>query len=178
MAFNQGASSGNLVLIEKQTASASASITFTTGITGYDEYVLTYIGVTCSDAAINILIQFSTNGGATYDASALYSVSGYVSLSIGITSQHVPSGTFANIGSVSFDPGVGACGQVNLYNLNSSTLNKTLTCSYVGYSAAFGTGGGNLQGIYANNTVVNAFQVFPATGTITTGTFKLYGVAN
>jgi hypothetical protein len=58
---------GNMVLLSTQTASASASISFTTGITStYKEYMFIFNNI--HPATDNAHFQFkSTDGGSTYD---------------------------------------------------------------------------------------------------------------
>ena len=77
MSYNENPSyglknpSGSMVLIQSQTASNSASLTFTTGITSiYDQYILNWYGVTVSGTEIVLQLQYSTDGGATYDSTA------------------------------------------------------------------------------------------------------------
>jgi hypothetical protein len=59
---------GSLTLISSQTASASASISFTTGIDStYDEYVFKFIGIHPSGDDANLEFNFSTDGGSNYN---------------------------------------------------------------------------------------------------------------
>jgi hypothetical protein len=61
------AGGGTLVLLSTQTASASANISFTTGIDStYDEYVFKFINIHPSVNDTDITFQASTDGGSTY----------------------------------------------------------------------------------------------------------------
>ena len=62
------ASGGTLILLSTQTASASATISFTTGLDStYDEYIFKYIN--CHPATDSVGFQFnmSTDGGSNYN---------------------------------------------------------------------------------------------------------------
>ena len=67
-AYNASVATGGMVLISTQTASASASIEFTTGIDStYKEYVFYYINL--HGGTNNVFAQFnmSTDGGSNYN---------------------------------------------------------------------------------------------------------------
>jgi len=182
MAFNQGASTGNLVLIQEQTASNSANLEFKTGITGYDQYVLMFYGVLGSAANDQLIINFSTDGGVSYDTGANYAYTGYVNgTSLALTQQVNGGATFGELLSLI---GIGTAatqssGQANFYNLGSSVFHKQFFCNSVGFSDAYGYINANLATNYVNTAIVNAFRIsLNSGGNIVTGTFKLYGVAN
>jgi hypothetical protein len=64
---------GNMILISSQTASNSASISFTTGISStYKEYQFYFINIKGRDTGTNpdFNFQASTNGGSTYGVTA------------------------------------------------------------------------------------------------------------
>ena len=59
---------GSLTLISSQTASASASISFTTGIDStYDEYIFKFINIHSSGTNIYFTFNLSTDGGSNYN---------------------------------------------------------------------------------------------------------------
>ena len=62
---------GNLKLIQEQTASNSASISFTTGIDStYDVYIFKFMGVNPATDGANFTFQASTDGGSSYGVTA------------------------------------------------------------------------------------------------------------
>ena len=64
---------GGLVLLEQHTASASASLDFTTGITStYDQYIVEIIQIVPTTDAVPIALQVSTDGGSSYDTGNNY----------------------------------------------------------------------------------------------------------
>ena len=61
------ASTGDLVFISKQTASSSASISFTSGIDStYKEYVFYFVNIHPATDAVKFQFNLSTDGGSTY----------------------------------------------------------------------------------------------------------------
>lgn len=178
MAYNAGASSGNLVLISSQVASASSALTFTSGITGYLNYLLTYTGVVVSNNNATLYARLSSNGGSSYIATG-YENAGVVSTTTGIF-QFVNNTTtqIQLMDGILTGAGLAANGQCTLYGLNSSTLYKNFyyTSGYrIGFDSSFSYK--SAAGELADTTSMNALQVTIDAGTFS-GTFKLYGVRN
>src|SRR6056300_802333 len=66
--FGSISSLGSLTHISKATASASASISFTSGIDStYKEYVFYFVNMHPSTDGVKFLFNFSTDGGSTYN---------------------------------------------------------------------------------------------------------------
>ena len=64
---------GALVLLEQHTAATSATLDFTTSITAaYDEYMIEFVNIIPVSDGIPFQMLVSTNGGASYDTSAIY----------------------------------------------------------------------------------------------------------
>ena len=67
-AYNAAISTGGMVLLSTQTASASASISFTTGIDStYKEYQFYFINLHASDDNSAFQFNMSTDGGSNYN---------------------------------------------------------------------------------------------------------------
>ena len=179
-----GGGSGNLVLIQEQVASNSADLTFTSGISGYDNYVLKFNNVIASVNNADLYIQFSTDGGSSYSA-VNYITTGWQSLEgIGLSNiSSIAQGCALATWGADFSLGAAypTDGYFNLYNLTSGSIIKNVQ--------AFSLGQGNSGGVHVVScnvntqwqvtTAVNALKVqFSAAGNITSGTFKLYGVQN
>jgi hypothetical protein len=176
---NSNPSSGDLVLIQSQTASGSSGLTFTTGISStYDVYYLTYYDVTLAGGDGSINMQYSINGGSSYISSASYAIGGWGSNSNGASGVYaIASGTaFLLEGAQTDGTIIPANGKFYLYGLSSSILNQTIT------GATFSNQAGTVRntdfsGQLTNTAAVNALQIFPGAGTFS-GTFKLYGIVN
>jgi hypothetical protein len=62
------ASGGTLVLLSTQTASASATISFTTGLDStYDEYIFKFIDIHPATDSVGFQFNMSTDGGSNYN---------------------------------------------------------------------------------------------------------------
>jgi hypothetical protein len=62
------AGGATLVLLSTQTASASANISFTTGIDStYDEYIFKFINIAPSNRQVTFQFNLSTDGGSNYN---------------------------------------------------------------------------------------------------------------
>lgn len=173
-----GSSSGNRVLIESQTASASSSIEFVTGVTGYDLYEITFYGVTTlgNGATKRIVLQLSTNAGSSWITSADYYVGGvYSGASSGGGNYSINGETYVRLLDNNDDASATPCSSnIQLSSLGSTTLNKTLQ--------AWTTGAGSnvyyvsISASVLTLSAINGIKIFPINGTFTTGTFNLYGI--
>ena len=178
-------SGGALNLISTQTASASASISFTSGIDStYDSYVFKFINIHAS-AAQDLSFQTSINGGSSYGVTATttnfraYHDEGGTDTALVYTSavDLAQSTNFIllNYGSVGTDNDDNCVGTLTLYNPSSTTFVKhfiSTTNTSIGYSIQNFTAG------YFNTTsAINAVQFKMSSGNIDDGIIKMYGVS-
>jgi hypothetical protein len=176
-----GGAAGALVLLEQHTAAGSTSLDFTTGISAtYDQYLFEIVNVQPT-ADSHLLIQMSTDGGATYDSGTNYD-DYYHSRNRfnfeGNGSEAATKITTTN-GDHNHSLNTGICGQIRLYQPGSTTMYKTIMGDLtinaggpVGY-----VGNGQFSGWYRSFTAVNAIRFFMSTGNIATGTIRMYGIA-
>lgn len=164
-AISTGAAPG-LVLISSQTASSSASLTWTSGIssTNGNNYLLTFYGL-IPTASVQIIVQISTDGGSTYKTTGYVNITGLGSDTNGIYINPSQAGKSAGV--------------VTLFNLTSGT-------DFVGLifngNANFKTGGSPVAtagpvgcGFYNTaSQTVNALKVLAVDGSNFSGTFSLY----
>lgn len=170
--------SGNRVLIQSQTASASSSITFSTGITGYDRYELDIYGVTISSGDAQMYMQLSTDGGSSWITTSTYYTGGFSGNAAG------GAGAYSSNGSSSFLMEAAEADSttnpyaatVIFYNMGSSSLYKQITATTI--SNQNNSRLTCFAGTLTTTTATNAIKFFLANGTMTTGTFKLYGILN
>jgi hypothetical protein len=182
MSYSQGASSGNLVLIQNQSAAGLTGVQFKTNVTGYDVYFLQFYNIVAS-ANLNdyMILNFSTNGGSSYDTTAIYSFGGLLCIpGTGLSDQSVSGSTSYRMAGLGDNSTAVATlnGQCYLYSLGTSSYSSMFsTCS--GHSSGFGYDSGFFGGTYANAAVVNAFNIsLLSGGAFTSGTLKLYGIQN
>jgi hypothetical protein len=165
---------GALVLVEQHTASASASLNFTTCITStYDTYLVTLVDLAVGTDADNIYVRMSTNGGASYDSGANYSIQHLTLNTSSVPSNASSLSQISIAGSVSSASAVS--GEFFLYGPLSASLAKVIEgkTSYI----TSGRIGHTFTGAYEVATAANAFQLIASTGTLASGTARCYGVA-
>lgn len=163
--------------ISTATASASASIEFTGLSSSYKKYKVVMTDVKPS-ANANMEVRLSNDGGSTYEAGSTYYE--YIQWGFGTTSVSVSNSTGADHIEVA---GINMSNATN----DSSNLEVDITNhSSSGFTGIFAQGlffnsgsprrvGGS--GSTAAAEVNDAIQFIPSSGTITSGTFKLYGLA-
>jgi len=161
---------GSYNLISTQTAAASASIDFT-GLTTYTNYQLTMSNVVLSSSAVNLLLAVSDDNGTSWKNS------GYLS---GLNYNAYNSATITNANNTtsfvignSLDNTDVYSATLNIFNVNIA--NPFIMIGNAAYTDTVITDfvtvllGGNAA------VSVNAIRIIPASGTITSGTFSLYG---
>lgn len=167
--------SGNRVLIQTINANNTPTIDFVTGVTGYDLYEVDFYGVRTA-GSIDQAIVFSTNGGATWQATNYNSANiiGYPNTGGfgGFTGQTelVICTTTTDDTVLTFN------GNFKFQNLGSATLAKSV------FGSSLSEFGGGLYylaaGYWIGTPAVNGIRFTPDAGVYVSGTFKLYGIAN
>lgn len=154
---------GGWFLIQTQTASSSATIDFTTGITTtYAFFVFMIADILPATANTSLSMLYSTDGGATYISSLTY-----------MNGASAGNGVTVSVNQSNADPGL--VGSIWNYNVATSTA----TYSYVNMMYWDNSGPfTNQQQASTNktNTTVNAFRFIYSSGNIASGTISLYGI--
>jgi len=180
---------GNLVLISEQTASASATIEFTSGIDStYPIYKFEYINCHPSNSPVPFQVNFSSDGGSNYNVTKT---------SAGFQAYHRENGTSPFLGyatslqttqstgeqmiaggSVVNDSDSGVSGYMFLFDPSSTTYVKqymTVANSFDSSSPPYTEQ--QFSNGYCNTTsAVNAVRFKFGSGNIDSGTIKLYGI--
>lgn len=173
-----------LVLIQEQTASASATIDFITGISStYEHYILDIIDLVPATDNTSPYLRFSTDGGSTFRSSGgdyYFGNNGFL-VDGGITSGPTGNNAATQIELTNVQSNVGNSSEesfsctIHIYNPAGSRRKPVnYFSSYVGTAteAAFAHGAGLLNTLSA----VNGLRILMSSGNITSGKFKLYGV--
>jgi hypothetical protein len=171
-----GIVSNGMTLLEEHTASNSATLDFTSGITSsYDDYVIRIVTLVPVTAGSALQLRVSTDRGNSWDSGANYNWArfSFDNASTGSTGNAADS-------SLTLAPDVaasGASGTIDMHNPGSAIANK----SFEGITQNIHTGavslGTTTAGAYAPTTAVNAIRVFFSSGNITSGTVRLYGLS-
>jgi len=162
--LNASDSSGSMQLLQTQTASAVATLDFTTGISStYTNYLLIFNKINCPLAATtDLFVQLSINGGLSYITS------GYrnnVAADNGLQLTNVTDGTSLCYGTA------------YLYNVTSGAGHvSSNTGATVASPGVNSLGSGSNATYETPNITVNALRVVTASGAVYSGIVSLYGI--
>ena len=184
-AYNAAVATGNMVLLSTQTASDSASISFTTGISStYKEYQFWFIDIHSRTDNVTFNFNLSTDSGSNYNVTKT---------STFFRAYNDESGTDFNLGyqgafdlaqSTSFQPitnglGNGADenggGYISLFNPASTTYVKHYIATTNVYEQSNYTMAGYTAGYGNTTSAVNAVRFQMSSGNFD-GTILLYGI--
>lgn len=176
---------GSLTLISSQTASASASISFTSGIDStYDEYIFKFINFNPADDGYQLAFQGSTDGGSNYNTTITSSF---------IIVNNNEAGTDTGLGlATSFDQAQGtafqqlthfigngadesASGYLHIFEPSSTTFVKHFISSFNTYHYQDYCMTSHVAGYFNTTSALNAFQFKSVSGNFD-GTILMYGV--
>jgi hypothetical protein len=180
-------SGGALNLISSQTASASATIDFTSGIDStYDSYVFKFINCHPATDDVKFTFQLSTDSGSNYNVTmttttfnSIHAESGAESgLSYQSGLDQAQGTSFQNLTNrLGGDDDQSASGYLHLFNPSSTTFVKHFIATlnighYQDYSSNDFTAG------YGNTTsAIDAIRFQMSSGNIDDGIIKMYGVS-
>jgi hypothetical protein len=180
------AGGGTLILLSEQTASASASISFTSGIDStYDEYIFKFINMHPS-AGSYFSFNMSTDNGSNYNVTKTSTFFYGLHLEDDATAQldydtsrDLAQGTgIQNISAyVGTDNNSSVSGTLHLFSPSSTTYVKHFIVRTQGRTSSVGSID-NFTAGYGNTTsAINAVDFKFSSGNIDDGIIKMYGVA-
>jgi hypothetical protein len=177
---------GSLSFISKQTASSSASISFTSGIDStYKEYVFYFVSLHVANDNNNILFNFSTDGGSNYNVTKTTTLfrayhhesDGTTGLAYYTGGDLAQSSDFQRLTkNMENSNDNGFSGYMHVFNPSSTTfvkhfMSRSSSTTYHPYNFADFVAG------YGNTTsAINAVQFKAGSGNIDSGDILLYGV--
>lgn len=174
------------VYIASKTAANSPLIDFT-GLTQYPKYMITLDQVQPSADGGVFLMQVSTNNGASFLGSAVYSSAGVAHLNFGGGVQE----QISTAGVTAWQP-LGD-GGFNQDNAGTSAITGTIQLNALGSASTTARGRAQLEFIETNGlfvatsdvglfaspgAAINGVRFAYFSGVITSGTFRLYGLRN
>ena len=186
--LDAGVPSGKLTLLSTQTASASASISFTSGIDStYDSYVFKFINMHPATDNVQFEFNLSTDGGSNYNVTktttSVYAFQDEAGGSTGL-GYHTPTDLaqstafqqLNNAGGIGNDNDQSLSGTLQIFNPSSATFVKHFIACTNQYQNANNTIEAFIAG-YGNTTnSVDAVRFQMSSGNIDAGTIKMYGV--
>ena len=179
------ASGGTLILLSTQTASASANISFTTGLDStYDAYEFHFINMHPATDGANFTFNMSTDSGSNYNVTktttvfrAYHSEADASELAYEASEDLAQSTAFQILApSIGNDNDQHYSGVLTLFNPSSTTYVKHFIARGVCYLSSDLQTDHNQAG-YANTTsAINAIRFQMSSGNIDDGIIKMYGL--
>ena len=183
-AFGSITSLGELTFISKQTASSSATISFTSGIDStYKEYIFFFKNIHPQTDGQQFRFQTSTNGGSSYGVTltstyfiAYHKEDGSENSLTYITgSDKAQSTDFMVLGSPDSENDSGMSGYMHLFNPSSTTFVKNWFARTINDPSSYAQDE-YTAGYFNTTSAINAVQFKMGSGNIDAGDILLYGV--
>lgn len=168
--------------IQTQTASSSASLSFTTGFGNFSTYLIKIRKVVAATNAVQLYMTWSTDGGSTY-LSTNYLHSNYQFTSSGGRNYAASAGSAAQIpitnsnGNLSSVSTRDINADIVLYNLAGT---RCPTCTL--HAALYNSSGTPVAdciiggGMNTTTSAINGIKFAMSSGNIASGTITLYGI--
>jgi hypothetical protein len=185
-AYNAAVATGNMVLLSSQTASNSASISFTTGIDStYKEYQFYFIDVHPRTNSVQFQFNLSTDSGSNYNVTKTTTAfrafhaenDGDNALQYEPTNDLAQSTAFQNFG----DTNIGntadesLSGSMSLFNPSSTTYVKHFIATTQNMLIALYSVNNYMAGYGNTTSAINAIQFKMSSGNMD-GTILMYGI--
>jgi len=185
-ALNAAVALGNMILISSQTASDSASISFTTGIDStYKEYQFWFIDIHPRTDAVDFTFNMSTDSGSNYNVTktstsfrTLHSESGAsTDLSYNTNFDLAQSTAVQSLiaGGIANDADGSVGGILTLFNPASTTYVKHFISLFNAYRSTDGTQSCHVAGYGNTTSAINAIQFSMESGNFD-GTILMFGI--
>ena len=186
-ALDAGVPTGSLILLSTQTASASASLDFTSGIDStYDSYVFKFIDIHPATDNVSFTFQADTGTNTNYNQTvtstnfSAYNYEDNSGASLGYNSTHDQAqGTsferlVTNLGN---DNDQSCSGTLQIFNPSSSTFVKHYIARTQMVSDDNRSTDRYNAGYFNTTTALTRFRFKMSSGNIDDGIIKMYGVA-
>ena len=177
---------GNMVLLSTQTASASASISFTTGIDStYKEYMFIWNTIHPQNDVVNFEFNMSTDGGSSYNVTkttTFFRAYHNESDSDNGLAYDTPDDLAQSTDYVRLAVGTGndadqcASGYLHIFNPSDTTYVKHFIArnnNYIGADYSFDS---YMAGYGNTISAVNAINFRYSSGNIDDGTIQMFGI--
>ena len=185
-----GVSTGDVVLIQSQTASSDASVSFTSGITStYGEYIFKFYNINPDSETSDALLTFQvddnagSNGYNDFNITSTFFRAYHNEADDGAALAYQTSFDLAQ--STSFqtltrDAGAGAdescAGELHLFNPASTTYVKHFAANFVTNTKDNAIHNSYASGYINTTTAINGIQFKMSNSSAFDGTIKMWGV--
>jgi hypothetical protein len=179
-------STGSMTFISEQTASSSASISFTSGIDStYPIYKFEFINMHPASDDISFQFQGSTNSGSSYGvtitSTMFRATHGEDGSSAGLS--YLTGGDLAQstsyqllAGSIGSDNDQSVSGNLFIFNPSSTTFVKHFMGNMQSIAHSNRSNNQYPAGYFNSTSALDAFNFKFSSGNIDSGTIKLYGI--
>jgi hypothetical protein len=184
-AYNAAVATGNMVLLSSQTASNSASISFTTGIDStYKEYQFWFVDIHPRSDAVDFNFNLSTDSGSNYNVTktstsfrTLHTEADTTDLSYNTNYDLAQSTAIQPLiaGGIGNGADESAIGVLTLFNPASTTYVKHFISLFNGYRSTDATQSCHVAGYGNTTSAINAIQFTMDSGNFD-GTILMYGI--
>ena len=184
-ALDSAVPTGALTLLETQTASASATIDFTSNIDStYDSYVFKFINIHPATDETQFQFNMSTDGGSNYNVTktttyfhAAHRESDTTEFLYRTPKDLAQSTSFQDlVQGTGADNDQCSVGSLHLFNPSSTTFVKHFIANIADYNANDFAKNNFIAGYGNTTSAVDAVRFQMASGNIDSGVIKLYGV--
>ena len=184
-AIDAGIATGSMTLINTLTASSSATLTFSSGITStYKEYLFTFNNMHPADNSVQFLVNFR-DGSTAYDATkttsfftADHSEAGSTDGLVYVSGQDLAQSTAFQ--PLTVDTGnrsdESCCGYLSLFDPASTTYVKNFFARMNNYVSNNYSEDSYAAGYCNVTAAIDGVQFKFASGNIDSGTIKMYGI--
>ena len=184
--FETATAGGSLVKISSTTASSSASISFTSGLTStYKEYIFMFNNIHPASAAV-FTFNGSIDSGSNYNVTkttthfrAYHNEGGSdTALTYDSGSDLAQSTDFQNLGhAIKTDADASGAGYLHLFEPSSTTFVKHFIAQFSVLQNSDYNMNSYIAGYFNSTSAIDAIQFKMSTGNIDSGVIKLYGVS-
>ena len=178
---------GAMALLETQTASSSATLSFTSNIDStYDEYIFRFYDIHPATDAAELGFQANASGGSGYDETmqttyfrAVHSeADDAATLSYDANRDQAQATGFQEIASdVGNENDQSTSGYLHLFNPSSTTFVKHFILRSSVYIADTGARDQHVAGYINTASAIDEIQFKMSSGNIDAGVIKLYGIS-
>jgi hypothetical protein len=176
-------SSGALTFITSVTASNSATVDIEDAMTAYNVYVIEAVNIVNATDDTDLKIRLKIGG--SYITTSTYLSAMAINVASGGAVAVDNAGTVTTF--IKFVPHMSntasrtASGSIKILSPSSTTIQKQVSFNYAwldssAYTNTVGNGYGS--GVNSGTGAVTGVRIFSSSGNITSGTFRLYGIAN
>ena len=185
-AFGSITSLGSFAHISTQTASSSASISFTSGIDStYKEYIFYFVDIHPQTDGQKLTFQGNASGGSGYNETITSTFfrayneesGGGYALSYDTGADLAQGTSFQEISdAVGSDTDQCCSGTLHLFNPSSTTFVKHFICDINSYFNLDYTMNAFTAGYFNTTSAIDALQFKMSSGNVDSGTITLYGI--